>query len=40
MSSPVCPVCNVGVLWPNRWMDQDETWHEATKVGLGSGTLC
>jgi len=24
---PVCPVCNVGVLWPNDWMDQDKTWH-------------
>ena len=23
----VCPLCNVGVLWPNGWMDQDETWH-------------
>ena len=23
----VCPVGNVGVLWPNGWMDQDETWH-------------
>ena len=23
----VCPMCNVGVLWPNGWMDQDETWH-------------
>jgi len=27
----VCPlclsVCNVGVLWPNGWMDQDDTWH-------------
>ena len=22
-----CPVCDVGVLWPNSWMDQDETWH-------------
>ena len=22
-----CPVCSVGVLWPNGWMDQDETWH-------------
>jgi len=22
----VCPVCNVGPLWPNGWMDQDETW--------------
>ena len=20
-------VCNVGVLWPNGWTDQDETWH-------------
>jgi len=24
---PVCPVCDVGVLWPNGLMDQDETWH-------------
>jgi len=26
---PVCPisVCNVGVLWPNGWMDQDATWY-------------
>ena len=23
----VCPVCNVGVLWPNGWMNQDKTWH-------------
>jgi len=23
-----CPsVCNVRVLWPNGWTDQDETWH-------------
>jgi len=22
-----CPVCDVGVLWPNRWKDEDETWH-------------
>jgi len=21
-----CPVCD-GVLWPNGWTDQDETWH-------------
>ena len=21
-----CPVCDVGVLWPNGWMDQYETW--------------
>jgi len=24
----VCPVCNVGVLWPNGWMDQDATSYE------------
>jgi len=23
----VCHVCSVDVLWPNGWMDQDETWH-------------
>jgi len=24
----VCmPLCNVGILWPNGWTDQDETWH-------------
>jgi len=23
----VCPVFNVGVLWPNGWMDQGKTWH-------------
>ena len=23
----VCPVCNVGALWPNGWMDQVKTWH-------------
>jgi len=22
----VCPVCDVGVFWPNGWTDQDETW--------------
>jgi len=22
-----CPVCDVAILWPNGWMDQDETWH-------------
>ena len=21
-----CPVCDVGVLWPSSWTDQDETW--------------
>ena len=26
--SIVClSACNVGALWPNGWMDQDETWH-------------
>ena len=24
---PVCSVCDVGVLWPNGWMGQYETWH-------------
>jgi len=24
---PVCPVCDVGVLWPNGCMDKGETWH-------------
>ena len=28
---PVClsvlSVCDVGVLWPNGWIDQDETWY-------------
>jgi len=24
---PVSPVCNISVLWPNGWTDQDETWH-------------
>jgi len=24
-----CPVCDVGVFWPNGWMDQDETWNAA-----------
>ena len=23
----VLSVSDVGVLWPNAWMDQDETWH-------------
>jgi len=27
LSDLSCPVCNVGVLWPNGWTDQDETWH-------------
>jgi len=27
MLSVRCPVCNVRALWPNGWMDQDETWY-------------
>ena len=27
LSCPVCLVCDVGVLWPNCWTHQDETWH-------------
>jgi len=27
LSYPICPVCAVGVLWPNGWTDQDEIWH-------------
>ena len=23
----LCLSCDVAVLWPNGWMDQDETWH-------------
>jgi len=26
LSNPVLSVCDVGVLWPNGWTDQDETW--------------
>jgi len=34
-----CLVCDVGVLWPNGWMDQDETWHDGRLVGLGVGHI-
>ena len=27
MSCPVLSVCDVGVLWPNGWIDQNETCH-------------
>ena len=27
---PVLSVCNVGVLWPSGWVDQDETLHACT----------
>ena len=23
----ICPVFDIDVLWPNGWMDEDETWH-------------
>jgi len=29
-------VCDVAVLWPNSWMDQDETWHGG-RPRLGRG---
>jgi len=32
----VSPVCDVGVLWPNGWTDQDET---CMQVGLGPGHI-
>jgi len=25
----VCPICNGGVLWPNDWAHQDETWYRS-----------
>jgi len=31
-----CPVCDVSVLCPNGWMDQNETWHGG---GLGPGHI-
>ena len=34
---PVLSVCNVGLSWPNGWMDQDATWY--TDVGLGPGDI-
>jgi len=27
LSCLFCPVCNVGVLWPNGWTNQDKIWH-------------
>ena len=35
---PVLSVCDVGVLWPNGWTDQDETWHAGCMHA--STTLC
>jgi len=35
---PVCPICDVGLLWPNGSMDQDETWR-AGRLGPGDIVL-
>jgi len=39
---PICLsclfVCDIGVLWPNGWVDQDDTWH-ADSLGLGPGHI-
>jgi len=32
----VCPVYDVGVLWLNGWMDQDETWLCPASLGPSS----
>ena len=34
----VLSVCDVGVLWPDGWMDQDKTWHEGS-LGPGHSIL-
>ena len=34
-----CLLCDVGVLWPNGWMDEDETWHGG-RPNLALATLC
>ena len=38
LSCAVCPVCNVGVLWPNGWTDQDE-FKLGMQVGLVPGHI-
>ena len=35
--SPVCPVCNVGVSWPNGRMDQEFRMPLGMEVGLSQG---
>jgi len=32
----LCSICNVGVLWPTSWMDQDAT---GTEIGLGTSDI-
>jgi len=33
-----CPVSDVGVLWPNGWMDQDAIWYGG--MASAQATLC
>jgi len=33
-----CPVCDVGVLWPNGWMDEDKTWQGG--MATVTATMC
>jgi len=35
-----CPVCDVGVLWPNGWTDQDATWCGGILYASAQATLC
>jgi len=35
----VLSVCNVGVSWPNGWMDQEFKMKLGTEVGLGPGHI-
>jgi len=35
----VVSVYNVGVLWPNGWMDQDETWQNGMLLLLSPGHI-
>jgi len=32
-------VCDVGILWPNGWINQDETWHAGSPRRVGSGHI-
>jgi len=31
-SCPVLSVCDVGILWPNGWIDQDATWYGSRPI--------
>jgi len=37
LSDRCLSVCNVGVLWPNGWIDQDATWYAG--IGIGPGDI-